>query len=156
MTVTVIKCSAAGRPVWRYEGELADEGPGWLCLHAFFDIDDRDDGYFRWQRGDLFIETYYHDRYYNVNRIHDRDSGALRGWYCNIARPVRWEGDALLWEDLELDVFITPAGELALKDEDDFQALVLSAHERALALDAVAQIRALVAAGLPPFDRTPG
>lgn len=153
MTVTVIKCGADGQPVWRYEGERAGAGPGWLCLHALFNVDDRDDGYFLWQRGDLFVETYYENRYYNVNRIHDRDSGALRGWYCNIARPARWQGETLLWDDLALDVFITPEGELTLKDEDDFRALALSAHEQAAALAAVEEIRALAAAGLPPFER---
>ncbi len=150
----VIKRDSTGCPVWEYSGVLVEQGADYVCLSAAFNVDDRDDGYFVWQRGDTFIEWYYTGRWYNVFQIFDRDSGDLRGWYCNITRPAIFGAGVVMWDDLELDVFIRPGGELLLLDEDDYRALPLTSGERAHTEAALADIRMRVAAGEAPFARS--
>jgi protein associated with RNAse G/E len=150
-TVRVVKRNAASQPVWEYVGTVESvDGPA-LVLVAFFDVNDRDDGYFTWQRGDRFVEFYYTDRWYNVFQIHDRASGALRGWYCNLTRPAVIEHGLVAWDDLELDVFVYPDGRTLLLDEDDFRALPLSPAERTNAESGLADLQARAAAGEQPF-----
>jgi predicted RNA-binding protein associated with RNAse of E/G family len=152
-TLRVIKRNAAGQPVWEYAGVLDSFDGVTLCLVAFFDVSDRDDGYFVWQRGDRFVEFYYTDRWYNVFQIFDRTSGALRGWYCNLTRPAVIEAGLVAWDDLGLDVFVYPDGRLLLLDEDDFRALPLTPSERAAAEAGLAQLQAAAQAGAEPFVR---
>jgi predicted RNA-binding protein associated with RNAse of E/G family len=149
----VVKCDHTGKPVWEYRGELVERTGSALCLRAAFNVDDRDDGYFVWQRGDVFLEWYYTDRWYNVFQIFDRDDGHLRGWYCNLTRPARIEAGTVWWDDLAMDLFIRPEGEVLLLDEEEYRALPLSAAERAHTEAALADIRARVAAGEAPFER---
>ena len=146
-TIRVIKRNAHSQPVWEYPGVVtAQDGP-MLCLSALFDVNDRDDGYFAWQRGDRFVEWYFTDRWYNVFRIHDRTSDALRGWYCNLTRPAVVGADFVAWDDLGLDVFIYPDGNHVLLDEDDFRALPLSDADRQQAQAGLADLLARAAAG---------
>jgi len=149
----VQKRNHLGVVVWSYEGEEVERGDQHIILNAFFNRDDRDDGYFVWQRNDRFLEWYYTDRWYNVFKIHDRDTDAIRGWYCNISRPAVITDFLVYADDLELDVFVSPAGEITLKDEVEFNALDISAEDRARALEAADAIRQLAAAKTPPFDR---
>ena len=151
-TIRVQKRDHTGRVVWSYDGEEIERGDQHIVLSAFFNRDDRDDGYFVWQRNDRFLEWYYTDRWYNVFKIHDRDTGAVRGWYCNITRPAVITDFLVYADDLELDVFVFPSGEIVLKDETEFNALDLPAADRARALDAAAAIRRLAEAKAPPFD----
>jgi len=148
----VQKRNHLGVVVWSYEGEEVERGDQHIILNAFFNRDDRDDGYFVWQRNDRFLEWYYTDRWYNVFKIHDRDTDAIRGWYCNISRPAVITDFLVYADDLELDVFVSPAGEITLKDEAEFNALDISAEDRARALEAADAIRQLAAAKTPPFD----
>ncbi len=147
------KHRADGSLAWSYSGRLVEEGPTHLCLSAIFGIDDRDDGYFVWQRGDRFLEWYYRDRWYNVFQIFDRESGALRGWYCNVTRPAVWTADDVIWEDLALDVFIAPDGTALVLDRAEFEALALDPAERDQAEAAVADIFARADAREAPFSR---
>jgi protein associated with RNAse G/E len=109
----------------------------------------------RFEAGDIFIETYYADRWYNIFQIHGPD-GRLKGWYCNITRPAVIGADTLDSEDLELDLVVAPdRAVVRLDDEDEYAARNLAgddpeAHTAALA--AVDELRALIAAGAGPFD----
>jgi uncharacterized protein len=149
--VRVVKRNAASQPVWEYAGVLETVTETTLCLVAYFDVNDRDDGYFVWQRGDRFVEWYSTDRWYNVFQIFDRTSGDLRGWYCNLTRPAVIEEGLVVWDDLGLDAFVYPDGRLLLLDEADFYALPLSDAERAAALAGLADLQARAAAAEEPF-----
>ena len=90
-TITVIKRNDRGQETWRYQGHLLEQADGRLVLEAFFD---KEDMWFQGMllgKGDRFIETYFTDRWYNIFEIHARDDDSLRGWYCNISRPVEIE-----------------------------------------------------------------
>src|SRR5918911_3352852 len=90
-----------------YQGELLLEEPGHLLLHARWERPALDLGYVLFETGDHFYEHYYTERWYNIFEVRG-ESGALKGWYCNVTRPVRLSGDLLRSEDLELDLFVPP------------------------------------------------
>jgi hypothetical protein len=82
----------------------------------------RDLGYVRFEPGDVFTEHYWRDRWYSVKEVRGAD-GALKGWYCDVARPVRVRDGLLVSEDLDLDLWASADGRTILRlDEDDFAA----------------------------------
>jgi predicted RNA-binding protein associated with RNAse of E/G family len=151
--ITVHKCNHLGEVVLSYEGQVMDSGTGWVCLQAPFSRPDVDLGYVVMRQGDLFTEWYYADRWYNIFQIADVDSAQLKGWYCNVTRPAQITDDTVSAEDLQLDVFVSPDGTLILLDEDEFDALDLSADERMEALRAVEEIRTAVSERVSPFNQ---
>lgn len=149
--ITVYKRDHRGRPVWHYAGTVAERGPGWVRLNAYFGRDRVDIGLVVFCRGDLMVEWFYADRYYNVFQLHDGDGGPIKGWYCNITRPAEIRAAAVAADDLALDVFVSPLGQVTVLDEDEFAELALDAAEQAAALAAVDEIRALVRQRSGPF-----
>lgn len=142
-TIHIIKRNYRGEVAWEYDGEIVERGEHFVCLQAYFGIDDRDDGYFLWQRGDRMVEWFFTDRWYNVFRIHDRDDDQVRGWYCNITYPAVITETSVTWDDLELDMFIFPDSRFLLLDEEGFEALPLTAEVRAAALAGIEEIQRL-------------
>ncbi len=72
-------------------------------------------------------------------------------FYIDIAHRVRIEPDLVEFVDLFLDVMIDPEGVVTEKDE--YQLAVLPADLQAFARYARDEVRALIAAGDPLFDR---
>jgi protein associated with RNAse G/E len=99
------------------------------------------------------VETFYADRWYNVFEIHDGQTGELKGWYCNLARPARLEGSDLTQEDLALDLVVYPDGRMEVHDREEFEALALSEEERARVEAGLLELKSLAAAGEGPFRR---
>jgi predicted RNA-binding protein associated with RNAse of E/G family len=104
------------------------------------------------ETGDPWIEHYFPGQWYNIFEICASD-GRLKGWYCNITRPARITADSIEAEDLALDLWVAPDGEMQVLDEDEFAALPLSADERQAARDALAKLQAMVSQKVPPFDK---
>lgn len=148
---TVIKCDHNGEEQLRYSGHLLSRGPGWVCIEAPFSFRDRDLGYVCLRKGDLFTEWFYADRWYNIFRVADKDTRALKGWYCNLTRPARIEEDWVSSDDLALDFFVDPDGATLLLDEDEYEALNLPAAEQAAVQAAIDTLRQLVATQSGPF-----
>ena len=149
---TVIKRDAFGADELAYEGVLRERNEAFVCIDATFALADRDLGYITLRRGDRFREWFFRERWYNIFRLGDGQSGALKGWYCNITRPPRIEADRVSAEDLCLDVFVYPDGRTLLLDVDEFAALALPRREEKEAWAAVDAIRCLVEKRRPPFD----
>ncbi len=150
--IVVHKLDHEGREVFRYEGEVLQREDSYVCLRAVFQFGDVAFGCVTFKRGDVFTEWFYSDRWYNVFRIEDGESGALKGWYCNITRPACIDDEVVSADDLALDLFVAPDGTTELLDEDEFAALDLPAADEAAALRAVAELLAAVAAGTAPFE----
>jgi uncharacterized protein (DUF952 family)/protein associated with RNAse G/E len=102
---------------------------------------------------------YWPDRWFNVIRLELPGKG-LDGFYCNIAEPLPFDGAAVRYVDLQLDVrvYATDAGlRWELLDEDEFDVARLRYRysrelvERCQA--AVQEVVALVEARAFPFDR---
>ncbi len=146
----VYKLDHTGREVWQYPARVLARGPNHIRLEAYFNRDDVDLGYTVFKRGDRFIETFYAERWYNVFAVHDRDDGGLKGWYCNVCRPAQISEAAVRCDDLALDVWVSPAGEVTLLDEDEFAALPLELDERRPALEALQSLLADAKSGRLP------
>lgn len=67
--------------------------------------------------GTLTVAYYWADRPYNVYHW-IAPAGETLGYYFNLSGPVRIGRDRLEWEDLEVDVLVTPDGRVQVLDED--------------------------------------
>ena len=150
--VTIRKLDHAGRQITAYPGRvLQREGPA-IVLRTGWDRAALDLGFVILEPGDRWTEYFYADRWYNILEICASDGG-LKGWYCNVTRPARISADEVAGEDLALDLWVAPDGECRVLDEDEFAALPLTPAERDAALQALAELRAMVAQGTGPFDK---
>ena len=135
-----------------YEAEVLARGNTWICVQAQFARQDVDIGVMIFRQGDLMTEWFYTDRYYNIFQIQDASSQAIKGWYCNITRPAQITADSISADDLVLDVYVSPSGDVTLLDEDDFEALDLSSYERQSAQAAVKTLIEHARQRVSPFD----
>lgn len=149
--ITVYKCDHESRIVWQYSGSVLERGATWVCLTALFNGRESDLGFVTFRQGDVFTEWFFTDRWYNIFRIADGQTGALKGWYCNVTRPAQLAANSVRADDLALDVFVQPNGRIILLDEDEFNALTLIQDERMAALRAVEAIRQAAAQRAAPF-----
>ncbi len=139
--VTVLKLDPHGAEKWRYEGEVIQRGEGWLVIEAFFDRDDWPFMGVTLRRGDRFVETYYNNRWFNVFEIFDREDGALKGYYCNVSRPARFVDGRVEYEDLFLDLWVSPEGVQTVLDEDEFDAAEMDDETRRAARVALEELQ---------------
>jgi predicted RNA-binding protein associated with RNAse of E/G family len=156
-SVTVDKLNLAGAVTVTWTGQVLRRSQREVVLEAIFTHSARDLGYVRLGPGDRFVEYYYADRWYNVFAIYNAGDGMFKGWYCNITRPVEISaepdgGMRVRAVDLALDYFRQPGGREFVLDEDEFRALSLDEDESSRAWAALAELRALAAAGQEPFD----
>lgn len=151
MTFTIYKRDEHGQEVFQYTGDLVERGEGWVCIRAAFGSASRDLGYIHLKQGDWFTEWFYADRWYNIFRIEDVETGVLKGWYCNLTRPAEIHADYAAADDLALDLFVHTDGSIRVLDEDEYAALVLTADEHQAVAAAVDEIRRLVAQRDGPF-----
>ncbi len=154
--VVVHKLDAEGREVLRYQGVVLGRTAASLTLEARFEHDDLQLRELHLRRGDRFVETFYSDRWYNVFAIYDAQDGRLKGWYCNVTRPARFEAGHVYAEDLALDMIVYPDGRWQVLDEEEFAALPLRLEERREALQAVTALQTMVVRRQGPFGAQEG
>lgn len=152
MSFTVYKLNHLDEEELHYTGEVLDRSPRHVCIRAIFSFDTMVLPYVTLKKGDIFTEWFYTNRWYNIFRVEDVDTGELKGFYCNITRPAIISDNSVRAEDLALDVFVKPNGAILLLDEDDYAALNLDQKEQQAVQDAVAEIKALVVTRTTPFD----
>ena len=131
----------AGRTKIRYTAELLFDDGTRLAVRAPWAGDGvRDFGFVRFERGDVFTEYYWRDRWYAVKEVRDR-AGQLKGWYCDITRPAVLSGAELVVEDLDLDLWVSADGtDVRRLDEDEFEASGLAESDPVAAAAAVAAL----------------
>jgi hypothetical protein len=96
----------------------------------------RDLGFVRFEPGDVFTEHYWRDRWYSIKEVRGR-SGTLKGWYCDVVRPVDVQEGLLVSKDLDLDLWVSADGRTILRlDEDDFLASGLAESDPSAAAEA--------------------
>ena len=154
--VIVDKLNLAGEVTVTWTGRVLRRDEHAVVLEAIFTHSARDLGYVRLGPGDRFVEYYYTGRWYNVFAIYNAGDDVFKGWYCNITRPAEISvepdgGTRVRAVDLALDYFRQPGGREFILDEDECSALALVEVETAQAKAALAELRALAAAGLEPF-----
>jgi uncharacterized protein len=151
--IIVEKHDHLGEPVVRYEGEILQRTEYSVCLRAIFSRPESDLGFVSFQSGDVFIEWFYTDRWYNIFQVHEGESGRIKGWYCNVTRPAYIAHDIIVSDDLAIDIFVFPNGNIVLLDEEEFSKLDLPTDERLEALRAIQTIRQAVNDRQPPFNQ---
>ncbi len=150
--VTIRKLDHRGRQVTSYPGQVIEWSEDVLVLRTTWSRAPMDLGFVVLESGDRWVEYFYPDRWYNVFEIHAGD-GQLKGWYCNITRPAVITADQVAAEDLALDLWVSPVGEIEVLDEDEFASLPISATERNAALSALSDLQSQVVRREPPFDQ---
>lgn len=149
--VEIVKGDHVGEPMMRYSGELLLSCQDYVAVRCrFFPDAPCDLGLYTMNLGDILIEYYYPKRWFNVFAVYGAE-GKLKGWYCNVTRPVQIVENHILWSDLALDLAAAPDGKSLVLDEDEFAALDLSEHERRQARDALQTLSTWFAEGKPPF-----
>ncbi|MFJ8156873.1 DUF402 domain-containing protein [Streptomyces sp. NPDC094468] len=143
VTVDVVLVKA-GRTKIRYPAALLDDDGNRLTVRAPWAGDaPRDFGFVRFERGDVFTEFYWRDRWYAVKEVRAAD-GTPKGWYCDITRPAVLSGGELVVEDLDLDLWRSADGtDVRRLDEDEFAESGLAERDPAAAAHAVAALDTL-------------
>nr|WBO77047.1 DUF402 domain-containing protein [Streptomyces sp. SBE_14.2] len=136
----------AGRTKMRYPATLLQDDGTRITVRADFAGDrPRDFGFVRFEPGDVFTEYYWRDRWYAIKAVHT-SRGALKGWYCDIARPATFRGTELVVEDLDLDLWRSAdATDIRRLDEDEFEESGLATSDPQAAAAAVAALDELEA-----------
>ncbi len=150
--ITIVKQNTLGKTVLTYEGEIVARLVSGVVVQAFWTLPLRDLGYTQFEPGDRFTEYYYTDRWFNIFTIVSA-SGALKGWYCNIAVPARIFDDHIEQIDLLLDLWVNPQGESLILDEDEFaDDTTLTAYQRQAAREGLQDLLQLVASRQEAFS----
>jgi hypothetical protein len=120
VTVRLVK---EPRPDVQYPAEVVhDDGTRITVRAPWAGPPVRDFGFVRFERGDVFTEHYWRDRWYSVKEVRAGD-GALKGWYCDVTRPAEVREGALVVRDLDLDLWVSADRSDVLRlDEDEFLA----------------------------------
>lgn len=107
--------------------------------------------------GTLSTEFYWTDRWYSVFRFR-APAGRLRCYYCNVNRPAEFDGDALSFVDLDIDVLVAPDFSYTVLDEDEFEAHAAEFGYdetlRARVRESLSELLRLIETRAFPFDGT--
>jgi len=145
------KLDHTGNQVTAYPGRVLRRNEHAIVLRTGWDRAPLDVGYVVLEPGDRWTEHFYADRWYNIFEIRAGD-GRLKGWYCNVTRPAHITANEVTAEDLALDLWVAPDGEMLVLDEDEFVALPLLPPERDTARNALIELQAMVTRRAKPFD----
>lgn len=143
--IIIIKRNHLGEDVFRYQGELLERTQNQILVQANFGLENIKLVDIPLEVGDLFLETYYSDRWYNIYEIHAKDDNKLKGWYCNVSYPAEIGEDTVAFRDLALDLLVYPDGRQVVLDEDEFAALAISEPDKVMALSGLAELRLIFA-----------
>jgi uncharacterized protein len=153
--IIITKNNHEGKRVFQYDGVILEQQDNCVQIEARFQGNEAVTPHFTFRPGDRMVEWFYSDRWYNIFEVHDADTDKLKGWYCNITRPAIITDKSVTADDLALDVFIYPSGEIVVLDEDEFNQLELPPDEYKAAMDAVETVCYAATARLKPFDVLP-
>lgn len=77
--MNVHKCNAHGKRLLTYPGEVIAADDASVIVRAVWTRERQHLPYVTLEPGDVFIETFYRDRWYNVFEVRATD-GTLKGW----------------------------------------------------------------------------
>lgn len=141
--VIIIKQNTAGEETWRYSGRLRYRSSHVVLLEARFNRPDLPFNGILFKEGDLFLEAYFDQRWYNIFEIYDRDDQHLKGWYCNVTEPAVFRDGQVSFVDLALDLLVYPDGRKLALDEDEFARLDLTDQTRRQARRAMQELQVI-------------
>jgi protein associated with RNAse G/E len=123
--IHVRKLKPGGALDYAWDGAVLRCDEAGIVLRAEFNVDIVERDFATFRRGDIFVEFYFWDRWFNVFQISAAD-GTLKGWYANVGQPAELNARKcdLHYVDLALDVWIQPNGEFVVLDQDEFDDLL--------------------------------
>ena len=149
--ITITKCDHHGAPQIAYPGRVVYADEQVLVARCVWSLQKTYRlGAFEIVEGDLLIECYYAEHWFNVFAVYN-PAGRLKGWYCNITYPTTLAHQQLQWHDLALDLLVLPNGTQHILDRDEFCSLSISAADRAQAEAALTTLIRWARAGQGPF-----
>ena len=140
----LIKRDHSGKEVWRYSGRKLRTSKSGILVEAPFNRMDLPFHGLVFKHDDRFVELYLNDRWFNIFEIHDRDTDAIKGWYCNVTRPPLIQSTQVAYDDLALDLLVYPDGRQLTLDEDEFKKLNLSPHDQENARQGLHELKLLL------------
>ena len=148
VTVRLIKDP---RPDVEYPAQvLSDDGEHVVLRAPWFGDASHDTGFTVFEVGDVWTEHFWRGRWFSIKEIRNA-SGAVKGWYCDVARPAVVEDGAVVVADLDLDLWLSGDRSTVLRlDEDEFEESGLAEREpetAARALRTLDELEALAAGG---------
>ena len=151
--IRVYKHNAEGVEVLSYTGVVLARDEHSILIRAVFQRDSVNvEEVVTFNRGDIFYEWFYSNEWYSVFRVEDSNTGALKGWYCNLSRPATITTTTIRTDDLALDLFVDPQHQIYRLDQDDFDQLSLSDFEITQVYHAVDKLEKAVLRRIPPFN----
>lgn len=126
-----------------YQGTLREVTEEYISIDTGWSREPLDLGYVLFEPDDKWIETFFHEKWYNIFRIAS-GKGDLKGFYINITKPPVIGPDTIDWEDLALDLWVRPDGSYLILDEDEFEELELDSDTRNRALSAFHNIKEMI------------
>ncbi len=150
--ILVRKLDYRGQEIFHWSGEIVAQQPDGIVVEAPFNVGRVDLGYVVLERGDLFVEFYYFQRWFNIFQVFGSD-GALKGWYCNLSTPATLRDAELTYRDLALDLFVRPDGTWVEDDRDEYEqhkATLYRPEDVAAAEAGLAELLAWARAGRMP------
>lgn len=150
MKITIQKKNPAGEVKYVYEGVVLSRDERSIVLEALFDRADMPFMDVVFKTGDRFVEYYFTDRWYNIFKVHDRDDGSVKGWYCNVSKPAVFADDVISYVDLALDLWVSTDGKQTVLDQDEFEELHLDDELKAGAIQGLEELKKLFLNNKPP------
>ena len=137
----IIKNDHLGKSVWEYDGKIIEQTASAFLLEANFNRSDLMFNGIFLREGDRFLELFPIGKWFNIFEVHDKDNDEIKGWYCNITRPVRFNDEKIFYEDLAIDLLVYPDRKMLVLDEDEFWSLSLDPIETFNAKKGLAQLQ---------------
>jgi predicted RNA-binding protein associated with RNAse of E/G family len=141
--IVVIKKNPKLEEVWRYEGKIISKQKNEIKIEARFNRDDMPFYGVLLKRNDIFLETFFSNKWYNIFEIYDRDDHQLKGRYCNVCHPAVFDQSTITYIDLAIDLFVLTDGTQFVLDLDEFEDLNLDKQTKKEALKALEQLKKL-------------
>jgi protein associated with RNAse G/E len=128
--IHVRKLRPDGSLHYQWDGAVLRCDASGIVLRAEFNVDLVEREFATFRRGDVFVEFYYWDCWFNIFQI-SRPDGTLKGWYANVGLPAELQAATgeLDYVDLALDVWANPDGDFVVLDQDEFDALLIEHAE---------------------------
>ena len=137
----IIKNDQLGNSVWEYDGRVMEQTASVFLLEAHFNRSDLIFNGVCLKKGDRFLELFPIGKWFNIFEIHDKDNDEIKGWYCNISRPARFDAEKISYDDLALDLLVYPDRKILVLDEDEFKTLSLDQMEILNAKNGLEQLK---------------
>lgn len=131
---------------------VSDDGNHVVLSAPWVEPESRDVGFATFGPGDSFIEHYWRDRWYSIKEVRTAES-TVKGWYTDIARPARVQEREIIYEDLDLDLWLSGDRATILRlDEDEFAASGIEREDPSAAHHARAAFEHLAALAADEWD----